>query len=181
MYRIYDIEDKIRVPPEKLGMTLKDAVKQAIAMKMEGTLDPSVGVVLAVTDVANIGEGKIIAGDAGVHYLAKFKLLTYKPELQELVQGEVVDNAEFGSFIRIGPLDGLVHISQIMDDFVSYDNKNSVFLGKQTKRSLKEGDQVRARVIAVSWGEQNKIGLTMRQNRLGAIQWIQDEKRKKKV
>lgn len=181
MYRIYEVEDKIRVPPEKLGLPLKESIKQAIAQKMEGTLDPSTGVVLAVTDVLNIGEGKIIAGDAGVHYQAKFKLLTYKPELQELVKGEVVDNAEFGSFVRIGPLDGLVHISQIMDDFVSYDNKNSVFLGKQTKRSLKEGDQVRGRVIAVSWGEQNKIGLTMRQNRLGAMQWIEEDKRKKKV
>ena len=181
MYRIYDIEDKVRVPPEKLGMALKDSVKQAIADKLEGTLDPSLGVILAVTDIGSVGEGKILPGDAGVHYQAKFKLLTYKPELQELVQGVVVDNAEFGSFIRIGPLDGLVHISQIMDDFVSYDNKNSVFLGKQTKRSLKEGDHVRGRVIAVSWGEQNKIGLTMRQNRLGAIQWIQEDKRKKKV
>ncbi|TAL48536.1 DNA-directed RNA polymerase [archaeon] len=180
MYRIYEVEDKVRVPPEKQGMSLTESVKKAIAEKMEGSLDPALGVVLAVTDVQNIGEGRIFAGDAGVHYHSKFKILTYKPELQELVQGEVVDNAEFGAFIRIGPLDGLVHISQIMDDFVSYDNKNSVFLGKQTKRSLKEGDMVRGRVIAVSWGEQNKIGLTMRQNRLGAIQWIEEDKRKKK-
>jgi DNA-directed RNA polymerase subunit E' len=168
------------VPPDKLGLPLKEAVKTSIAQKMEGTLDPAIGVVLAVTDIESIGEGKIIAGDAGVHYQAKFKLLTYKPELQELVQGEVVDNAEFGAFVRIGPLDGLVHISQIMDDFVSYDNKNSVFLGKQTKRNLKEGDKVRARVIAVSWGEQNKIGLTMRQSRLGAMKWFEEERRKKK-
>lgn len=180
MYRILTVEDKIRVSPEKFGSVVKESVKQAVADKMEGTLDPNLGVVLAVIDVEKIGDGYIVPGDPGVHYQSTFKLLTYKPELHELVYGEVIDNAEFGSFVRIGPIDGLVHISQLMDDFVSYDSKNSVFLGKQTRRNLKEGDKARARVIAISWGEQNKIGLTMRQAGLGNLTWLEEEKKKKK-
>jgi DNA-directed RNA polymerase subunit E' len=78
-------------------------------------------------------------------------------------------------------MDGLVHISQLMDDFVSFDNKNSVFLGKESKRTLKEGDLLRARIIAVSFGkEENKIGLTMRQSGLGSLTWLVDEKKKQK-
>lgn len=181
MYRIETIKEKIRVPPEKLNMKVEDAVMQSIADQMEGTIDQRLGVVLAVTSVDAVAEGKIIPNDPGVYYMSTFELLTYKPELQELVYGEVIDNTEFGSFIRIGPMDGLIHISQIMDDFVSYDNKNSVFLGKESKRTLKEGDLVRARIIAVSFGdEQNKIGLTMRQPLLGNMVWIEEEKKKKR-
>jgi len=77
-------------------------------------------------------------------------------------------------------MDGLVHISQLMNDFVSYDSKNAVFIGKQTRKSLKEGDSVRARVISVSLAKQQKIGLTMRQPLLGSLTWIEEEKRKKK-
>ena len=180
MYRIVTVEDKVRVPPEKFGLEVKDSVRQAVADKMEGLLDPNLGVVLAVVDVEKIGEGYIIPGDPGIHYESTFKLLVFKPELHELVSGEVIDNTEFGSFARIGPLDGLIHISQLMDDFVSYDSKNSVFLGKQSRRTLKEGDKVRARVISISWGEQNKVGLTMRQAGLGNIIWLEEEKKKKK-
>lgn len=180
MYRIITIEDRIRVPPERLKADVKQAVKEAIADKLEGMLDPNMGVVLAVTAVEKIGEGKIIPNDPGVHYLTTFKLMTFKPEMHEIVYGEVIDNAEFGSFVRLGPLDGLIHISQLMDDFVSFDSKNSVFLGKESKRTLKEGDKVRARVISISWGEQNKIGCTMRQAGLGALHWIEAEKKKKK-
>jgi len=180
MYRLVRVEDKIRVPPERFGMAVEDAVKQSIADKLECTIDPSIGVILTVTKIENIGEGKIIPGDPGIHYQVVFELLTYKPELHELVTGEVIDNTEFGAFVRIGPIDGLVHISQIMDDFVSYDNKNSIFLGKQTRRTLKEGDKVRARIISISWGEQNKIGLTMRQPSLGSIVWLEEEKKKKR-
>lgn len=171
MYEITLIKDKVRVPPEKLNLPTEQAVKEALADKYESTVIPDVGVALVVTSVEEIGEGKILPGDAGVHYTVKFKMLIWKPFLHELVVGEVVDNAEFGSFVRIGPLDGLVHISQIMDDFVAYDAKNSVFSGKQTKKTLKEGDVVWARIISISWKEQNKIGLTMRQTGLGALHW----------
>jgi len=181
MYRIITAEDKIRVPPEKLGMKIKDAVKSATGDKYEGLLDSRLGVVLAVIDVEKIAEGKIIPTDPGVYYQSQFKLLTFKPELHELVNGEVIDNTEFGSFIRIGAIDGLIHISQLMDDFVSFDSKNSVFLGKQTKRTLKEGDKVIARIISISFTEQQKIGLTMRQTGLGSLTWLEEEKKKKKI
>ncbi|MEM7825309.1 MAG: DNA-directed RNA polymerase [Candidatus Aenigmatarchaeota archaeon] len=180
MYKIFTIQERIRVPPEKLGMKAKEAVKEAIAEQLEGTLEPRLGVILSVVSVEEISEGKILPGDPGVHYDSKFKVLTFKPENNELVFGEVIDNTEFGSFIRIGPLDGLVHISQLMDDFVSYDSKNAIFLGKETKRTLKEGDKVKARIISVSFGVENKVGLTMRQAGLGNLVWIEEEKKKKK-
>ena len=181
MYRIFTVESKIRVPPEKLNVKVFDAIKQSIADQFEGLIDPRLGVILSVIAVEKVGEGKIVAGDPGVFYDSIFKILAFKPEINELVFGEVIDNTEFGSFIRIGPIDGLVHISQLMDDFVSYDNKNAIFLGKETKRTLKEGDKVRGRIIAVSFGkEENKIGLTMRQSLLGALPWIEDEKKKQK-
>ena len=180
MYRIFTIEDRTRVPPEKLGTNVNKAVKSAIADQMEGVIDSRLGVILSVIEIGKVGEGEILPGDPGVYYNCEFKLLAFKPELYEMVDGEVIDNTEFGSFVRIGAMDGLVHISQLMDDFVSFDSKNSIFLGKESRRTLKEGDLVRARVISLSLGkEENKLGLTMRQPMLGALQWIEEEKRKK--
>ncbi|MBI2543138.1 MAG: DNA-directed RNA polymerase [Candidatus Aenigmarchaeota archaeon] len=181
MYRILKIEDTIRVPPEKMAGKTKESVKLSLGDKYECLLDPKVGVVLAIISLEKMGEGRIFPEDAGVHYPVTFKALAYKPELNELVTGEVVDNTEFGSFVRVGPLDGLVHISQLMDDYVSFDGKNSMFLGKETKKTLKEGDLVRGRVISISWEEGNKIGLTMRQPLLGGLAWLAAEKKKKKA
>jgi len=182
MYRIATVEDKIRVPPEKLGTDVKKAIKSAIADQVEGVVNSRLGVILSVTSIDKVGEGKITPGDPGVYYNCEFKLLTFKPEIHEIVCGEVIDNTEFGSFIRMGPMDGLIHISQLMDDFVSFDSKNSLFLGKESKRTLKEGDMVRARIIAVSLGRgENKIGLTMRQPGLGGLAWIKEEKKRKKA
>jgi DNA-directed RNA polymerase subunit E' len=175
MYQIVTIKDEVSVPPIKFDKDLTTSVLESIGEKMEGKIDNELGVILAVMDVENIGEGRILPGNPSVHYPVDFKLLCWMPKNQEVVEGEIVDIAEFGAFVRVGGFDGLVHISQVMDDFVSYDEKGSQLVGKQSKRILKEGDKVRARIISISFKETNKIGLTMRQHLLGATRWATAE------
>jgi DNA-directed RNA polymerase subunit E' len=172
MYQIVTVEDEISVPPEKLNLEVEGSVKASLEEKLEGKVNSDIGVILAVTDVQDIGEGSILPGDPSVHYPVTFKLLSWMPKENEIVEGEVVDITEFGAFVRCGALDGLIHISQVMDDFVSYDDKGSQLVGKQSKRVLKEGDKIRARIISVSFKEQSKLGLTMRQPFLGSIKWL---------
>ncbi len=171
MYQIVTVEDVVRVLPVKFNLPLEQAVKESIADSIEGKIDNEIGVILSVVGIDELGEGKILPGDGAVHYNVKFKLLVWMPKEQEIVEGEVVDITEFGAFVRVGPIDGLVHISQIMDEYVSFDEKNSVLAGKSSRRVLKEGDKVKARIISVSLKEQNKVGLTMRQPFLGALHW----------
>ncbi|NIO44231.1 MAG: DNA-directed RNA polymerase [Candidatus Aenigmarchaeota archaeon] len=175
MYQIVSVEDEIPVSPEKLNLNVEEAVKESLEEKFEGNINYNIGVILAVIEIEEIKEGFILPGDPSVHYPVKFKLLTWMPKDREIVQGEVVDITEFGAFIRCGALDGLAHISQVMDDYVSYDEKNSQLIGKQTRKMLKEGDKVRARIISISFKEQSKLGLTMRQPLLGNLKWLTEE------
>ena len=177
MYKILTIRDKIKVPPAKFHLDLNDAVKNSLEDKWEGLIDKILGVTLSIMDIGEIGEGKIFPGDGAIHYPVEFKLLVYYPEMHEVIKGNVIDVTEFGVFIRIGPLDGMIHVSQIMDDFVSYDPKNMIFSGKESKRLIKEGDDVRARIISISMGRQYKIGLTTRQPHMGVLEWFEKEKR----
>lgn len=181
MFKILTVKDEVRVPPVKFGLDLNQSVKESLQEQVEGRLNPDIGVFLSVTEILSVGEGKIIPEDGAIYYLVEFKILTYMPEINEIVLGEVVDITEFGAFTRVGPLDALIHVSQIMDDKISYDSKNSVFVGKKTGNKLKEGDIVRARIVGISLGKgRSKISLTMRQPLLGSIDWLDREKKKKK-
>jgi DNA-directed RNA polymerase subunit E' len=181
MYKMLTVEDKIRVPPSKFSLGPENAIKASLDERFEGTVDKNLGVVLSVVSIESTGEGKILPGDGAIHYPVTFRVIVYQPEMYEVVKGQVIDITEFGVFVRMGPVDGMVHVSQLMDDFVSYDAKNSIFLGRDSKRILKEGDVVRARIISVSMGpdRQYKIGLTTRQPGLGSLSWV-DRKIEKK-
>ncbi|MBI3031922.1 DNA-directed RNA polymerase [Candidatus Woesearchaeota archaeon] len=177
MYYKMTLSDHIRVPPELFNLELSSSVIQMLKKKYEGYISKELGIVIDVDEVKEIKEGVIIHGDGAAYHTVTFSILTFKPELQEVVVGKVKDIADFGAFISIGPIDGMIHISQTMDDFVSF-GKDKVLTGRDSKRALKIGDTCRARIIAVSYTDVSnpKLGLTMRQTGLGKLEWYDEKK-----
>ena len=176
MFYKVELKDHIRVPPNLFNLPLEEAVIKRIKTKYNGFISKDLGIVVDVSGMKAIGEGIIIPGDGASYYDVAFEGLTFKPEMQEIVVGKIKDIAEFGAFINIGPIDGMIHISQTMDDFVSF-SKDKTLTGKETKRVLKIGDTCRARIIAVSFKDvlNPKLGLTMRQQGLGRLEWIKED------
>lgn len=176
MYVKARLVDTVRVPPERLGDPLEKVLDSLLREKLEGKIDRRVGMVVAVIGIAAVGEGRILTGDGGVYYDVTFDAVAFRPLLQEIVEGRVVEIVEFGAFVSIGPMDALLHVSQISDDFMTYDEKNSRLVGRNEAKVLAEGDMVRARIVAVSLNEvdprASKIGLTMRQPTLGKLDWV---------
>ena len=179
MFYITEVDDYVRVESKLFGLPTLNAVEEQLKETYSNYYDEELGRVVAVIDILNVGEGIIIPEDGAVYYSSKFKLLTWRPELQELVFGEIAEIVNFGAFINMGAMKGMIHIGQTMEDYVSF-SKASSLLGKNSKRSLKEGDLCMARIVAISHkGEEPKIGLTMRQPGLGKLEWIKEDQAKK--
>lgn len=179
MFYLTDVEDYVRVEPKLFGLPTTEAVDKQLRATYADYYDKELGRVVAVIEISEVGEGVIIPGDGAAYYNSKFKLLVWKPELQELVCGVISEITNFGAFIEMGVMRGMIHISQTMNDYVSFSKANSL-LGKASKRSLKSGDLCMARVVAISHkGDEPKLGLTMRQPGLGKLEWVQEDKIKK--
>ena len=177
MFKLITLQDTIRIPPETFGNPLEKVGREQVKQKYEGVVDEELGYVIAVTAIEVSPIGKIIPGDGATYHKVSFSLLTFYPVIQEVVEGDVVEIADFGAFVRIGPVDALLHVSQLMDDYISYDEKQGVLLGKETKRKLTAGEQVRVRITAVSLGRagsSGKIGVTARQPFLGKLEWLKE-------
>ena len=173
------VTDHVRVEPNKFGMDTDAAVRAQLEESYSGFQDKDIGIVVSVLDVKEVKEGIIIPGDGAAYYESTFKLIVFKPELQELVYGTVEEITSFGAFMSMGPIRGMIHISQTMDDFVSFSD-TGVLTGKDGKKTLTQGDKCIARIVAISYkGEDPKIGLTMRQPGLGKLEWIKEDQLKK--
>jgi DNA-directed RNA polymerase subunit E' len=178
------IEDTVRIPPYRFEEPLYEVAAEILNENYVGKIDKKLGLMVTVKDIEDIGVGKVIMGDGAAYHDVVFNAIFFKPELHEIVEGEVIEVTDFGAFVRIGPMDGLVHVSQVTDDYINYDAKRGALIGKESKKSLEEGNLVRARIVALSLigrsSKETKIGLTMRQPGLGRVEWIQAEKDKSK-
>jgi len=175
MFKLYTLTAKCEIPPFLFDQPKDVSARIILSEDYEGIITRDYGFIIAIVDVIDVGPGIIIPGNANTFHEVQFSILAFKPMISEVVEGEVVEIVDFGSFIRLGPLDGLVHVSQICDDYISYEQVGNRFIGKETGKILEVNDQVRAKIIAVSLGtgRSGKLGLTMRQKFLGKMDWIE--------
>ena len=181
MFSVSTLVDIVRIPPTLFGTTLKKAAENILKSKYESMINQDLGYIIMIMGAKVEPLGKMIPGDGGTFHRVEFQALTFFPKLQEIVNGELVDITDFGAFVRIGPTDALLHLSQVMDDYLKSDVASGVILANQSGRTLKVGSTIRARITAVSLGKaasMGKIGITCRQPFLGADDWIAEEIKK---
>ncbi|MBY9008064.1 MAG: DNA-directed RNA polymerase [Candidatus Lokiarchaeota archaeon] len=168
---------KIEIPPFLFGQDKAVSARIILSEDYEGIITRDYGFIIAVVDVLSVSIGQIIPGNANTFHEVQFTILSFRPTISEVVEGDVVEIVDFGAFIRLGPLDGLVHVSQITDDYISYEQVGNRFIGKETGKILEVNDSVRAKVIAVSLGggRSGKLGLSMRSPFLGKDDWIEED------
>lgn len=178
MFSISTLVDVVRIPPNLFGKTLRKAAISILREKYESAINADLGYIVMIMDAKVDEMGRMLAGDGGTHHRVEFNALTFYPKLQEIIRGEIVDITDFGAFVRIGPADALLHLSQVMDDYLKSDVKSGMIVANQSGKTLKVGSTLRARITAVSLGKgstMGKIGITCRQPFLGADEWIQEE------
>lgn len=169
------LKDVVAVEPKYASSDTKEAVLASLKKEFLGYNDRDIGSIVEVVDVLEVGIGKVMMEDSAIYFEVTFEAIAFRPDNQELVKGYVRDIVDFGVFLNIGAMDGMIHLSQTMSDFVSF-SEEKVIAGKDTKQTLKVGDICIAKIIAISYRDINnpKIGLTMRQPYLGALTWLEN-------
>ena len=181
MFQIINAEDVVRVEPMDFSESLNKMAEKMLKIKYESTLSPEFGYIILIINVKADKIGKILPSDGATYHNVNFKILTYLPKLQEVVEGEVVEITDFGAFIRIGPTDALLHLSQITDEYLNSDVRQGLITAQQSSRTINVGTRMRVRVTALSLARgssMGKIGVTCRQPFLGATDWIEEDLKK---
>jgi DNA-directed RNA polymerase subunit E' len=178
MFMKYKVMDNVSISPLLFGEDLAEAAKKQLMERYLNTYDEEMGYIIKIDEIAVDPVGKVLSEDGSSYHKVKFTAYTFKPILNEIIEGEVVEITTFGLFIRIGPIDALLHISQIMDDLVVVDTVQGMVRGQETGKTIRVGDPIRARVIAISPPKGIavlKVGLTCRGGLLGKVDWIIEE------
>ncbi|MFH0835707.1 MAG: DNA-directed RNA polymerase [Candidatus Micrarchaeota archaeon] len=165
MYKLITFEETVRIPPHLFGLKLNEAALTMLREQYERTVDKKYGVIISLHEARTKSEGRVIHGDGAAYFEVEFDALVFSPEVNEIIDGKVSEIVEFGAFVRLGPIDGLIHVSQLANDFFTFDKKTGYLTGRESKKSVKKSDKVRSKIATVSVKDtipNSKIALTMR-------------------
>ena len=178
------LKDKIRIPPSMLNMEVGDAALSIVRDLYERRFIKDVGFVLLIEKAKIEKEGVVIPGDPYIYYEVSFTSVVFSLSVNEVMRGFVKDIVDFGAFVSLGPLEGLLHISQISGSKYVFDKKTKSLVSQKEKKTVKKGDVVLVKVSTISWKNtipDTKVGVTMRGSGLYDEEWKKEKKKKKKV
>jgi ribonuclease R len=78
-------------------------------------------------------------------------ILFLRDRAGESFDGTVSGVTEFGLFVQLDEffVDGLVHISELVDDYYAYDDKGHRLVGERSRRTWRLGDRIRVHLVRV--------------------------------
>ncbi len=178
MFKLVRLKGIVRIPPESFGSDLRTVAYSVLKEQYQDKIFKDIGLVIAVLNAEVSEEGIIIPGDGATYHEADFTVISFMPVNGEVIEGIVTQVTQNLVYINVGPVDGVVHVSQVLDDQLRFDQTRGALVGEKSKKILQKGDVVRARVISYSI-EANRpmrIQMTMRQPYLGKVEWIVPQK-----
>jgi DNA-directed RNA polymerase subunit E' len=181
MYSIIKAEEKIRVSPALAKRDINDAIKEVLKEKYEGRLLKDIGLVVKIMSAEPKSRGVVVSGDPNIYFTTEFEMAAFSVEVNEVFRGVIKDVMDFGAFVVIGPIEALLHISQISKEKFTINKKDRILEGISGKK-LKKGDIIFAKASTVSMkgaASNIKISLTMRGDGLGKDEWIKEGGAKK--
>lgn len=167
----------IKIPKNLSKESRNDIVISALKKEYESRINENLGILIMIIDAKVELTGTTISDNGELFQTVQFDALTFYPKLLEIVRGEIVEITDFGAFVRIGPIDALLHLSQILDEYLKTHVRDGIIYATPSGKSLKRGDMIRSRITSVSSLDSDgsithKIGLTCRQPFLGADEWF---------
>ena len=178
MYSLVTREDTIRIPAEyiRAGRKLEEHIDELAHDAFECRFDENENFTLLTFDHEAVGRGKIIHGDGAIYQNVRFKALIFTMENNEVIDGAVSEISEYGAFVRIGPVEALLHKSQILDEPIQVNMGIRRIEGSQSGKHIEEGSFVRSRIVSKAINQNDprpsKIGLNCKMSGLGAHDWL---------
>ena len=103
MFVIATISDTIRVPPPLLSQPTLTSVQTEIEKRYPNKIIVDVGLVIApFGPPLQIGDGMFVPGDGGAHHQVVFKAIVFRPFVEEVLVGTVIDSSDDGVTVSIG-------------------------------------------------------------------------------
>ncbi|NLC02923.1 MAG: ribonuclease R, partial [Tissierellia bacterium] len=140
-----------RYPDLIIHRIIKQYIKGKLSLDKQGRLEkilPEIAEHTAMTERR---------ADEAEREVADLKKAQYmKDKIGEEFQGIISSLTNFGIFVQLeNTIEGLVHFSNMLDDYYHFDEEKFHIIGERTNRLYKLGDEVTIKVIGVDIAKRN--------------------------
>merc|ERR1712070_164464 len=168
------LKRNVEMSPKDFHKKMRNNLVQQLIRSVEGTFHGDYGFIVCVTEVENIGKGKIRDDVPEVSFPVEYRAIVFRPFKNEVLDGVVAQVDQMGCFVQIGPLSVFLSQHNIPSDY-SLDTNHQphwAFVHRDddnTKITVDSEIRLKLVGVRVELTEMNAIG-TINENYLGPLE-----------
>ena len=140
-----------RYPDLVIHRIIKESIKGKLTLNKQAMLEKTLP---EIADHTSMTERRADEAEREVSDLKKAQYMMDK--IGEEFKGIISSLTNFGIFVQLeNTIEGLVHFSNMLDDYYHFDEEKFHIIGERTNRLYKLGDEVTIKVIGVDIGKRN--------------------------
>ena len=140
-----------RYPDLMIHRIIKQYIKGKLSLDKQGRLEK---ILPEIAEHTSMTERRADEAEREVADLKKAQYM--KDKIGEEFQGIISSLTNFGIFVQLeNTIEGLVHFSNMLDDYYHFDEEKFHIIGERTNRLYKLGDEVTIKVIGVDIAKRN--------------------------
>ncbi len=140
-----------RYPDLVIHRIMKQFIKGKLSLDKQGRLEK---ILPEIADHTSMTERRADEAEREVADLKKAQYMMDK--IGEEFKGIISSLTSFGIFVQLeNTIEGLVHFSNMLDDYYHFDEEKFHIIGERTNRLYKLGDEVTIKVISVNIAKRN--------------------------
>lgn len=149
------MQKQLQIHPKYFGPNLRDTIKSKLSSDLEGTCTAKYGYIISITQLMEIGNGKIDDTIGFATVPVKFKAVVCKPVKNEVVDAVVDEVTKLGFFAKVGAVNIFVSKHSIPPT-MKFETNGSLYTDDQGSRIVKNGE-VRLRIVKTRFEDNNIV------------------------
>eukprot|EP00742_Colponemidia_sp_Colp-10_P004961 GILJ01005301.1.p1 GENE.GILJ01005301.1~~GILJ01005301.1.p1 ORF type:complete len:174 (-),score=23.48 GILJ01005301.1:253-774(-) len=148
MFFLLPLERNLTVAPAYLGPKLQTTLASKLLKSVEGTCSGRYGFIICVTQIEEIGKGKVMDGTGDVMFPVRYSAVVFRPFKGEVMDAVVTQVNAMGIFAEAGPLQVFVSTQLIPSD-TKYDDQSSppAYVSEDLSVRIQKDSTIRLKIV----------------------------------
>nr|ACO11554.1 DNA-directed RNA polymerase III subunit RPC8 [Caligus rogercresseyi] len=160
MFVLSECKSLIRLPALHLGRNLPEALSEEINRKLSNRVVHNVGLAVCLFDILEIGESFLFPGDGASHTRVNFRILVFRPFMEEVINGKIKSCSKDGVQVSLGFFEDIWIPPEALQHPYRFDEADQVWVweyptedGEKHDLFMDPGEEIRFRVTAETFSD----------------------------
>eukprot|EP00088_Acartia_fossae_P009710 TRINITY_DN14750_c0_g1_i1.p1 TRINITY_DN14750_c0_g1~~TRINITY_DN14750_c0_g1_i1.p1 ORF type:complete len:214 (+),score=61.43 TRINITY_DN14750_c0_g1_i1:107-748(+) len=128
MFILAELRNLVKLHPRGFNKDIDQQIQDELNHKLANRILIDVGLCISVYDILEIGESHILPGDGAAHTKVKFRMLVFRPWIEEMLVGKIKSSTKDGVNVTLGFFDQIFIPASQLQNPSRYEEKDNVWV-----------------------------------------------------